>query len=89
MEDFPSLQVARTVGVDYTLAAAAAFAKYLVVAPENEEMASMKNTTKFKFVYCSGNGAEWDQDRKLWVFPDTRKLKVSSFVSPILFRFHF
>lgn len=30
---------------------------------------------KFPFVFCSGNGAEWDQDASLWLFSATRKLK--------------
>lgn len=67
-EDFPSLAAARKVGVDYTLAAANAFVKGICPAlPQGQ---------KFQFVFCSGKGAEWDQDKSLWVFPDTRKLKV-------------
>ena len=31
---------------------------------------------RFRFVYCSGMGAESVQDRKLWAFNDARKLKV-------------
>jgi hypothetical protein len=29
----------------------------------------------FHFVYCSGQGAETNQDRSLWIMSDTRKLK--------------
>lgn len=31
--------------------------------------------SKFRFVFCSGMLAEWDQDRSLWFLNDTRKIK--------------
>ncbi|OAP65343.1 hypothetical protein AYL99_01315 [Fonsecaea erecta] len=68
VEDFPDFQTARKVGVDFTLAAADAFVKTICpnLAPQGH---------RFRFVFCSGMGAEWDQDKKLWLFSDTRKLK--------------
>lgn len=65
VEDFPDVETARKVGVDFALAAANAFVRS--IAP---------NGGKFQFVFCSGKGAEWDQQKKLWMFSDTRKLKV-------------
>lgn len=67
MEDFPNVDAARKVGVDFTLAAANAFA--IDLAP------AVPRGQKFRFVYCSGKGAEWEQQKNLWVFSDTRKLK--------------
>jgi len=66
--DFPSLEVARTVGIDYTLAAASAFAKKL--APQ------LGDGMRFRFVYCSGWGAERDPDKPLRIAADTRRVKV-------------
>lgn len=66
---FPDVQTAKKVQVDFTLAAANAFAsKLLPVLDEG---------TNFKFVFCSGGLASRDQDISLWVLQDTRKLKVS------------
>ncbi|KAH0845743.1 putative nucleoside-diphosphate-sugar epimerase [Fonsecaea pedrosoi] len=67
VEDFPDLQTARTVGVDFTLAAANALVRGVCPTLPPEQ--------RLRFVFCSGNGAEWHQDRKLWLFSDTRKLK--------------
>ena len=30
---------------------------------------------RFRFIFCSGKGAVWDQAKSLWVFSGTRKLK--------------
>ena len=68
VEDFPNLEAARKVGVEYTLSAARAFANE--ICPSVRERGH-----KFRFVFCSGKGAEWDQSKSLWVFSDTRKLK--------------
>jgi hypothetical protein len=68
VQDFPDLQTARKVGIDFTLAAARAFLSGL--CPILRE-----NGQKFRFVFCSGRGAEWNQDRNLWYFAETRKLK--------------
>ncbi|KAJ9611168.1 hypothetical protein H2200_004351 [Cladophialophora chaetospira] len=68
VEDFPDLETARKVGVDYSLAAARAFATG--ICPSLQERGR-----RFLFVFCSGKGAEWDQSKSLWLFSDTRKLK--------------
>lgn len=65
-QDFPDIETARRVSVDYTISAASAFAKALV--PRNDD--------KFRFVFCSGRGAEQDDSKSLWLFPATRKIKV-------------
>lgn len=57
----------RQVSVDYTLAAAQAFIAYLAPAlPQGQ---------KFRFVFCSGKNAEWDQTKKLTFMEETRKVK--------------
>lgn len=68
VEDFPDLETARKVGVEFALAAANAFVQGICPALKQKR-------EKFHFIFCSGKGAEWDQGKKLWVFPDTRKLK--------------
>lgn len=65
---FPDVETARKVSVDYTLAAAKAFIDEL--APKLPE------SQKFRFVFCSGKFAEWDQDKSLLMLADTRKIKV-------------
>ncbi|OTA65357.1 hypothetical protein K449DRAFT_463472 [Hypoxylon sp. EC38] len=64
---FPDVETARKVSVDYTLAAAKAFIDEL--APKLPE------PQKFRFVFCSGKFAEWDQDKSLLMLADTRKIK--------------
>ncbi|KAI0837411.1 hypothetical protein F5Y06DRAFT_271637 [Hypoxylon sp. FL0890] len=64
---FPDVETARKVSVDYTLAAAKAFIDGL--APK------LPNSQKFRFVFCSGKFAEWDQNKNLIMLPDTRKIK--------------
>ncbi|KAI9880013.1 MAG: hypothetical protein M1830_005932 [Pleopsidium flavum] len=64
---YPDVATATKVNVDYTLAAANAFAKSLV--PE------LGDGKKFRFVLCSGMGAEMDQSKSLWMMPDTRRIK--------------
>lgn len=51
-------------GVDYTLAGARAMREKL--APK---------VFRFRFVFCSGMLAEWDQDKSLLFLNDTRKIK--------------
>jgi hypothetical protein len=68
VEDFPNLETASKVGVAFPLAAANAFVEG--ICPSLKQAGE-----KFRFVFCSGRGAEWDQDKKLWVFADTRRLK--------------
>ena len=70
VDDFPNLEAARKVGIDFTLAAANAFVKGICPTLQQQQ------TQKFRFVFCGGKGAEWDQEKKLWVFNDSRKLKV-------------
>jgi hypothetical protein len=69
IQDFPNIETARKVGIDHTLAAARAFATTL--APPLG-----KAGRKFHFVFCSGNGAEQQEDARVWLFSETRKLKV-------------
>ncbi|KAI1417905.1 hypothetical protein F5Y13DRAFT_150023 [Hypoxylon sp. FL1857] len=64
---FPDVETARKVSVDYTLAAAKAFVDEL--APKLPE------SQKFRFVFCSGQFAEWDQEKNLKMLADTRKIK--------------
>ena len=56
--------------VDYTIAAAKAFLSAL--APQTAARGA-----KFRFVFCSGQFAEWDQSKKLMFLGDTRRLKAS------------
>lgn len=63
--------LARKVGVDYTLAGARAMCTSLSA----DTLASTGR--KFRFVFCSGMLAEWDQSRKLLFLEDTRKIKGS------------
>jgi hypothetical protein len=71
VQDFPDVDTARKVQVDYTLAFADACVKTLVPASP---------TKNFRFVFCSGAGAVRNekQARSLWFMRDTRTLKVSS-----------
>ncbi|KAI1098036.1 hypothetical protein F4804DRAFT_325857 [Jackrogersella minutella] len=64
---FPDVETARKVSVDYTLAAAKAFIDEL--APQLPE------PQKFHFVFCSGKFAEWDQEKSLSFMQDTRRIK--------------
>ena len=61
--------------IDYTLAAAKAFASN--VAPHLTE------GQKFRFVYTSGMMSERNQEAKLWVAEDYRKLRVRLIVAKI------
>jgi hypothetical protein len=58
---------------DFALIAANAFA---------DTLAPALNGKKFKFVFCSGMGAEWDQTKRLWFLKDTRRIKVSDIRLP-------
>ncbi|KAI8630762.1 hypothetical protein F5Y19DRAFT_33361 [Xylariaceae sp. FL1651] len=64
---FPDVETARKVSVDYTLAAAKAFTTEL--APQLPE------GRKFRFVFCSGKFAEWDDKKHLAFMSDTRHIK--------------
>jgi hypothetical protein len=63
------VQTAYKVNVDFAIAAAKAFADKLAPALKGQGK-------KFRFVYCSGIGAENDLDKKLMFLEDTRKAKV-------------
>ncbi|KAH7324935.1 hypothetical protein B0I35DRAFT_172415 [Stachybotrys elegans] len=60
-------ELCRRVGVDFTLAAAKAMSTHLA-APSS-------SGREFRFVYCSGKYAEWDQDKTLLFLGDTRRFK--------------
>ncbi|KAI1339987.1 hypothetical protein F5Y15DRAFT_415414 [Xylariaceae sp. FL0016] len=64
---FPNVETARKVSVDYTIAAAKAFLADL--APRLSE------GRKFRFLFCSGKYAEWDDDKHLLFMADTRHIK--------------
>ncbi|AEO70686.1 2a86ad49-089b-42fc-a9e4-0e5b924ad9f8 [Thermothielavioides terrestris] len=64
---FPDVETARKVHVEYTQAAAKAFLGHLVPQlPEGKQ---------FRFVFCSGALAEWDQQKPLYFMADTRRIK--------------
>ncbi|MCJ1397428.1 hypothetical protein MMC11_000621 [Xylographa trunciseda] len=65
---FSDPTTARTVNVEYTLAAAHFFAETLApsLAPSGK---------KFRFVYCSGWGTENDLEKPLWWMQNSRRVK--------------
>jgi NAD(P)-dependent dehydrogenase (short-subunit alcohol dehydrogenase family) len=64
---FPDIETYRRVQIDYTLAAAKAFQETLVPQlPEGKQ---------FRFLFCSGKFAEWDQAKSLHFMADTRHVK--------------
>lgn len=69
---FPDVEMCQKVHY-FTLTAANAFVNTLAPA---------LNGKKFKFVFCSGMGAEWDQTKPLWFMKDTRRIKVSDIRLP-------
>lgn len=60
-------EAAKKVGIGYTLIAAEAF---------RERLAPSVPKPPFRFVYCSVRGAVRDQNAKLWVQGESRKIKV-------------
>lgn len=56
----------RQANVDFTLAGANAM---------REKLAAKAPNGKFRFVFCSGKFAEWDQDKTLLFMSDSRKIK--------------
>lgn len=58
----PDNETARRISLEYTLAAARVF-----------EETCLK---PFRFVYCSGAGAERDQTRPLWFMQNYRRIRV-------------
>ena len=68
MENFPDIATARHVSIDLTLKAANTFLKNLATL--------LPSGKKFQFVFCSGQSAEWNQSKSLWMFKDTRRIKV-------------
>jgi hypothetical protein len=73
---FPDLDTFRKVSVDYTLAAARAFKQHLSPA--------LPDSQRFRFVFCSGMLAEWDQQKTLVFMADTRLVKVRDFEVKII-----
>ena len=67
--DFPDLQTAKRVQIDYTLAGAEAFANKVL---------PISNNNHFRFVFCSGEFASRDQEESLWFMKDTRRIKVNT-----------
>lgn len=63
----PDDETARKVSIDYTLAAARAFAQNV----------SNQQGKKFRFVYVSGGMAERDQKKPLWFAQSYRRIRVS------------
>jgi hypothetical protein len=70
VKDLGSYEAAKRVEVDCSRAAAAAL--------DSQVASAMQGQDRLRFVYCSGMGAERIRDKKLWIFNDTRKLKVGS-----------
>lgn len=66
----PDNDTARTVIIDYTLAAAEAFNQASILEGGKPK--------KFRFVYCSGAAAERDQIKPLWFMQDYRRIRVRS-----------
>jgi len=66
VEDFFDVQTAKTVSVDYTLAAANAFAVKLLPGLGGKD---------FRFIFCSGGMAERDMNKSLYFMKDTRRIK--------------
>ncbi|KAI1328113.1 hypothetical protein F5Y16DRAFT_165947 [Xylariaceae sp. FL0255] len=64
---FPDVETARKVSVDYTVNAARAF---LAALPTH-----LPAGQKFRFMFCSGQFAEWDDNKKLYMLSDTRHIK--------------
>ncbi|RSL83255.1 hypothetical protein CDV31_016852 [Fusarium ambrosium] len=64
---FPDIATYRKVQVDYPLTAAHEFEKYL--AP------GLLSNKSFRFIFCSGKYAEWDQEKSLSFMADTRLIK--------------
>lgn len=64
---FPDVETARKVSVDYTLAAAKAFID--VLAPQ------LPAGQKFRFLFCSGRWAEMDEKKNMRMLADTRRIK--------------
>ncbi|KAI1495495.1 hypothetical protein F5X99DRAFT_403349 [Biscogniauxia marginata] len=64
---FPDVETARKVSVDFTIAAAKAFLAELAPQPPDGK--------KFRFVFCSGKLAEWDDEKHLRFMSDTRHIK--------------
>ncbi|KAL2256448.1 hypothetical protein VTK26DRAFT_1644 [Humicola hyalothermophila] len=64
---FPDIETYKRVQVDYTLAGARAFVNTLVPRlPEGKQ---------FRFAFCSGKFAEWDQKKALHFMAETRHVK--------------
>jgi hypothetical protein len=60
------MNIYRRVNVDYTLAAVKAFTEYLTPGLGKP----------LRFIYCSGAAAVRDQEKPLWLMPQTRRIRV-------------
>ena len=67
MTHFPDIDTFRKVQVDFTIAAAKAFAQAFGPTSEGKP---------FGFVFCSGKFSEWDQTKRVAFLQDTRRMKV-------------
>lgn len=68
MDDFSDQETAKKVSIGYPVVAAEAFRDKLCP--------SLPTKQPFRFVYCSSWGAERNQNAKLWMHSETRKMKV-------------
>lgn len=67
--DYSKPEINRRINLDYTLAAANAFANSLAPRMKSTE------SRKFRFIYCSGFLTRRDQEKRLWFIGDMRKMR--------------
>lgn len=73
MKAYKNVEEAQRVGINFPLQAAEAFAAKLAPALSPDQMPKKK--FPFRFVFISAWGAEQDQNRTLWVWSESRKIK--------------
>ncbi|KAF8862619.1 hypothetical protein BDZ45DRAFT_585225 [Acephala macrosclerotiorum] len=71
---FPDLETAKKVNIDYPFEAAKAFIEHL--APQVPE------GRKFRFLYVSGHAVDRDMEKKHWLFNDAIHIKMSNLSKP-------
>lgn len=49
-------------------------------------MPQLPEGKQFRFLFCSGKFAEWDQEKPLHFMLDTRRVKVTNFLPKVLGR---
>jgi hypothetical protein len=77
---FADVATYRRVQVDFATAALGAFAAKLAPPLQQQQQqqgGGEDKKKKFRFVFVSGKGAAWDQEKGLSFLEDTRKAKVS------------